>query len=88
MRNNSAYSESVRVRVIESGGLYLATSADVPSLWATSFEPETLLEEIDQAIREHYWAMGADIRAIHGACAAKMGSIELQVLPYRREAAE
>ena len=88
MRNNPTVSHSVRVQLVESGGLHLATSSDLPTLWATSFDLEPLLEEVEHAIWEYYDAMGFEVRAIKGAFAVEKSALSFRIVPLRLEAAE
>jgi hypothetical protein len=88
MRSKPVPPDSIRIHLIESGGLYLATSSDVPTLWATSFDLEALFEEIDHAIGGHYCAIGFEGRAVQRAYAVEHGCFNFHGFPPRLEAAE
>ena len=64
MSNSVSIAQVVRVRVVESGGLYVATSADVPTLHASAFDRETLCDEIEDSICRYFYSIDEDVHVM------------------------
>jgi hypothetical protein len=84
MYNSVSVAQVVRVRIVESGGLYVATSADVPTLHASAFDRETLRDVIEDSIYRYFHSIDEDVRVMGGDDTLSTW----KVVPLRREAAE
>ena len=84
MYNRVELVQVVRVRVVESGGLYVATSADVPTMHASAFDQEVLRDTIEDSIHRYFYSMDEDVRVI---AADDENPTTWEVVPHRREAA-
>ena len=88
MYNSTSVAQVVRVRIVESGGLYVATSADVPSMQAAAFERETLCDAIDDSIHRYFNSMDDDICVMRLSAGGDEDLTTWEVVRLRREAAE
>lgn len=62
MYNRVELVQIVRVRIVESGGLYVATSADVPPMHVAAFDRRVLREEIEDRIERYFHSIDENIR--------------------------
>jgi hypothetical protein len=71
---------------VDSGGLYVATSGDVPTMHAAAFERESLRDSIEDSIYRYFHSMDDDVRVMSAGGDDDLTTWE--VVPLRREAAE
>jgi hypothetical protein len=88
MYNSVSIAQVVRIRVVDSGGLYVATSADVPTMHASAFDRETLRDAIGDSIYRYFFSMGDDVRVVEPAVGGDDSLTTWEAVPLRREAAE
>lgn len=67
MYNRVKLVQIVRVRIVESGGLYVATSADIPPMHAAAFDLVALREAIEDRIQSYFHSIGEDVRVTRAA---------------------
>jgi hypothetical protein len=58
MYNSVELVQVVRTEVVASGGLYIATSADVPTMYAAAFDLVALRDAIEDSIHGYFHALG------------------------------
>ena len=88
MYNSVSIVQVVRVRIVESGGLCVATSADVPTMHVSAFGRETLRDAIEDSIYRYFYAMDEDVHVSLSDAGNGKDLSTWEVLPLRREAAE
>jgi len=91
MYNRVQLVQVVRVRVVESGGLFVATSADIPPMQAAAFDLRALRDAIDDGIQRHFHFIGEDVRVTRAAASGPDDLSTWEVLMLEdnyREAAE
>ena len=72
MYNRVELVQIVRVRIVVSGGLYIATSADIPPMHAAAFDLRALRDAIEDRIQRYFHSIGEDV-----LCAAAGGPDDL-----------
>ena len=85
---NSVIVQVVRVRIVEFGGLYVATSADVPTMHASAFDRQALRDAIEDSIYRYFYSMDEDVCVSLSDARNDEDLSTWEVLPLRREAAE
>ena len=88
MYNSVSIVQVVRVRIVEFGGLYVATSADVPTMHASAFDRQALRDAIEDSIYRYFYPMDEDVRVSLSEAGNDEDLSTWEVLPLRREAAE
>ena len=92
MYNRVELVQVVRVRVVESGGLYVATSADIPPMHTAAFDLRALRDAIEDRIKRYFLSIGEDVRVTRAAANGPDDLSTWEVLAladrYNREAAE
>jgi hypothetical protein len=88
MYNGVSIAQVVRVRIVESGGLYVATSADVPTMHTLAFDRETLRDAIEDSIYRYFHSIDEDVRVMGLTAGGDDNLTTWEVVPLRREAAE
>ena len=81
MYNRAELVQIVRVRIVESGGLYIATSPDIPPMHAAAFDLQALRDAIEDRIQRYFHSIGEGVRI---TCAAAGGPDDLSTTDARR----
>jgi hypothetical protein len=61
MYNSVELVQVVRVSIVKSGGLYVATSADIPPMQATAFDLPALQDAVEDAIGRYFYSAGEEV---------------------------